>query len=55
MQSQDRGDEQSPKIQSVTITIASIFGSIIHAIIGYIAVYFFKPLWEKLMNWRKTK
>ena len=53
MQSQDHGDQQSSKIQSVTITVASIFGSVIHAIIGYIAVYFFKPIWEKIMNWRK--
>lgn len=49
---QDHGDKKISKIQSVTITLGSIFYSAIHGIIAYIAVYFFKPLWEKIMNWR---
>jgi hypothetical protein len=50
MKSQDRGDK-NPKIQSITISISTIFYSAIQGIIGYIAVYFFKPLWEKFMKW----
>lgn len=39
------------KKQSVTITIGSIVTSSVHAIIGYVAVYFFKPLWDKFVKW----
>lgn len=37
--------------QSVTITLSSLILASIHGIIGYIAVYFFKPLWTKIMKW----
>jgi hypothetical protein len=37
------------------ITLGSIISSAISGIIGYIAVYFFKPLWEKIVKmWDKT-
>jgi len=39
------------KKQSVTITVASLLGAAVNGIIGFIAVYFFKPLWEKLIGW----
>lgn len=35
------------KKQSITITLTSIIGSMINGIVAYIAVYFFKPIWEK--------
>lgn len=35
---------------SVTISLSSIVGSAIHGIVAFIAVYFFKPLWEKLIK-----
>jgi hypothetical protein len=38
-------------IQCVTVTLAGLVGSAINGIIAYIAVYFFKPLWEKFMKW----
>jgi|LakMenEpi03Aug12_release.lakeMendotaPanAssembly.Ray.scaffolds.fasta_scaffold15669_40 hypothetical protein len=52
MSYQDHGDKKPSRIQSVTITLSSILYSAIHGIVGYIAVYFFKPLWEKIINWR---
>lgn len=43
---------------SATVTIGSIIISAINAIIGFIAVYFFKPVWTKIIEWwnneRKT-
>lgn len=41
------------KIQTIPITIAGLIASAVNGIIAYIAVYFFKPLWEKLMKWWK--
>ena len=38
------------KNQSVSISLSLLLSSAIQAIIGYIAVYFFKPLWEKFIK-----
>jgi hypothetical protein len=46
MNSQDSGDKKF-KIQTISVTLAGIIGSAINGIVGYIAVYFFKPLWKK--------
>lgn len=35
---------------SVTLSLSSLVSSAIHGIVAFIAVYFFKPLWEKLIN-----
>lgn len=45
-----KGGDNRFKIQTVTITLASLVASAINGIIAYVAVYFFKPLWEKLMK-----
>lgn len=42
------------KKQSLTITLGSIVSAAINGIIGYVAVFFFKPLWEKLVIWWKN-
>lgn len=44
-------DGKKFKIQMVPITLAGLITSAINGIIAYIAVYFFKPLWDKLMRW----
>lgn len=46
-------DSSKFKIQTIPITIAGLIASAVNGIIAYIAVYFFKPLWEKLMKWWK--
>jgi len=43
----DSNNKISVKIQSVAITIGGICSSAINGIVAYIAVYFFKPIWEK--------
>ena len=37
--------------QSVSLTLGSILAAAINGIVGYIAVYFFKPLWDKIIKW----
>lgn len=44
-------DGKKCRIQTIPITLAGLIGSAINGIIGYIAVYFFKPLWEKTIKW----
>lgn len=44
-------DGKKFRIQMIPITLAGLIGSAVNGIIAYIAVYFFKPLWEKLMKW----
>lgn len=37
--------------QNISITFGGLIASAISAIVGYIAVYFFKPIWEKIIKW----
>lgn len=48
-------NEKEVKSQSVSITLTTIIGAAINGIVGYVAVYFFKPLWEKLIKWWKNE
>lgn len=48
-------DNKKFKTQTISITLGSIIGSIFNGIVGYIAVYFFKPLWEKFIRWWNDK
>jgi flagellar basal body-associated protein FliL len=41
--------------QSLTISIGSIIVTAINGIVAYIAVYFFKPIWEKIIKWWYSK
>ncbi len=42
------------KIEKQSITVSTIIGKVIEAIIVYITIYFFKPVWEKLVGmWKK--
>lgn len=49
------GDSKKFTIQTVSITLAGLIGSALNGIIAYIAVYFFKPLWEKIIKWFQNK
>lgn len=53
MDSQDNGKKF--KIQTIPLTLAGLVGSAINGIVAYVAVYFFKPLWEKFMKWWKNE
>ena len=51
----DSDFDNKTKIQSVTITVAGLLTSAINGIVAYIAVYFFQPLWEKIVKWWNQK
>lgn len=38
------------KKQCVTVTAGTLASSSIQAIVGYIAIWFFKPVWEKIVK-----
>ena len=48
-------DSESNKIkkQNIPLTIGGLIASASSGIVGYIAVYFFKPVWEKIVRWWK--
>lgn len=48
-------DKEEIKQQSLTITVSSLLGAVINGVVGYIAVYFFKPVWEKIVRWWYNK
>jgi flagellar basal body-associated protein FliL len=49
-------EKNKSKIQTISITLIGVIGAAINGIVGYIAVYFFKPLWEKLIKkWNKNE
>jgi hypothetical protein len=39
------------KIQMLPITIGSLTVSAINGIVGFLAVYFFAPIWVKIVAW----
>jgi len=43
-------DGKKLKSQMISVTIASIINSAINGVVAYVAVYFFKPLWEKIVG-----
>jgi hypothetical protein len=50
--------EDKIKNQCVSLTFSAVVGAAIQAIIGYVAVYFFKPLWLKIttvLSWHNKK
>lgn len=36
---------------SVTISLSSMLSSAINGIVAFIAVYFFKPIWDKMISY----
>jgi uncharacterized membrane protein len=38
-----------------SITISSLVASAVNGIVGFVAVYFFKPIWDKLVSYWKKK
>jgi len=47
------GNKKTFKSMVITtsVTLSSIITHIIHSIFSFIVIYFFKPLWEKLVKW----
>ena len=47
----DHGDDKPIKKQS--ITMSTIIGKAIEAVVAYIALWFFKPVWDRIVKWWK--
>ena len=43
------------KIKKQSITMTTIMGKAIEAVVAYIALWFFKPVWDRLVKWWKGK
>ena len=48
-------DSESEKIKTKSITATTIITASVEAIVGYIVVWFFEPIWQRLVKWWKNK
>jgi len=48
-------NKDSEEVKSQSVTMTTIIGKAIEAIVAYITIWFFKPFWEKLVKWWKGK
>lgn len=47
--------KQKFKITAIPITIGGLLVAALEAIIGYITIWFFEPLWKKIIKrWKET-
>ena len=43
------GKDNPIKKQSITMT--TIFGKAIEAVVAYVVLFFFRPVWDRLVKW----
>ena len=48
----DHGKDKPIKKQSITMT--TIFGKAIEAVVAYVVLFFFRPVWDRLVKWWNT-
>tara|TARA_R100000005_G_C4944665_1_gene167704 strand:+ start:153 stop:314 length:162 start_codon:yes stop_codon:yes gene_type:complete len=41
------------EVKKQSITTSTIIGKAVEAIVAYIALWFFKPVWDRLVKWWK--
>lgn len=47
-------DKEKISKQSITLTTGGIISAAVEAVVGYIAIYFFAPVWKKIIKkWDK--
>lgn len=39
------------KIKKQSITMSTIIGKAIEAVVAYVVLFFFKPVWDRLVKW----
>jgi hypothetical protein len=55
-QTTDKHSSKDNKIQCLpALTITGLLSSAINGIIGFVAVYFFKPAWEKITRYFQNR
>ena len=42
-------------IKKQSITMVTILGKAIEAIVAYVVLFFFKPVWDRLVEWWNNK
>ena len=48
--------ESDNKIEKQSVTVSTIIGKVIEAVVVYITIYFFKPVWAKIVGmWTKKR
>jgi len=47
--------KKEEEIKSQSITMSTIIGKAIEAVVAYIVLWFFKPLWDNLIEWWNKK
>ena len=45
----DHGEDN--KIKKQSITVSTIIGKAIEAVVAYVVLFFFKPVWDRLVRW----
>lgn len=56
--SQEPSDSKQKRIfkyQLIPISLVGVISSAVNGIIAYIAVYFFRPFWDKIVKWWKNE
>ena len=46
-----KGKENNQEIKKQSITMTTIFGKAIEAVVAYVVLFFFRPVWDKLVKW----
>lgn len=44
-------NEENKEIKKQSITMTTILGKAIEAVVAYIVLWFFKPVWDNLVRW----
>jgi hypothetical protein len=47
--------KEEEEIKSQSITMSTILGKAIEAVVAYIVLWFFAPAWKRLVKWWKGK
>ena len=48
-------DSESEEVKPQSITAATILTAAVEAVVGYIVVWFFEPVWKRIIKWWKGK
>ena len=43
--------KEDDKVEKQSITLNTIIAKVVEAIVSYIALYFFTPIWKRIMKW----
>jgi hypothetical protein len=44
-------EQEDKEIKKQSITMSTILGKAIEAVVAYLVLFFFKPVWDKIVEW----